>query len=79
MDAAARTVRCASTLAERRHLSPSGPQRPAQPGKLFKPSRQAPVQLLNHFLHATLAGPPIGMLKGVDNVLVLQASDVKAM
>jgi hypothetical protein len=37
------------------------------------------VQLLNHFLHATLAGPPIGMLKGVDNVLVLQASDVKAM
>lgn len=59
-------------------MSPSGPQRAAQPGKLFKPSRQAPAQLLNHFLHTVLAGPPIGMLKGVDDVLVRQVRDVQS-
>lgn len=63
---------------ERRYLTTSGPQRPAPPGKLFRPFRQAPAQLLIHFLHATLAGPPIGMLKGVDGVLVRQVSDFQS-
>jgi len=63
---------CDGMQVERRHLSPSGPQRPAQPANLFRPFRQALEQLLIHFLHATLAGPPMGMLKGVDDVLVHQ-------
>lgn len=50
--------------------------RPA--GQALQALPAGPAQLLIHFLHATLAGPPFGMLKGVDGVLVPQVSDVQS-
>ena len=73
-----RTVRCASTLVERRHLGPSGPRRTAQPTSSSSPSGRPLRNCLLNFLPATLAGPPIGMLKGVEGVLVRHVCDVQS-